>query len=94
MGEPTFDPKRTGTNHLMASAALFHRFGYKALIAEGAILGGAYLAFHRLNTSQGAREWCDLNGAAWLVDAFHQATGDDRVIAHRTLPPAQSPPPK
>jgi len=59
------------------------RFGKAALFIEVGIVGGIYYVFHDLNAGgpEARRKWDDR--APWLIDAFHKATGDDRVIEHR-----------
>ena len=59
------------------------RFGKAALAVELSAVAGFYYVFHDINTGgPEARRWWD-DRAPWLLDAFHKATGDDRVIEHR-----------
>mmetsp|Transcript_7906 Transcript_7906/g.14302 ORF Transcript_7906/g.14302 Transcript_7906/m.14302 type:complete len:84 (-) Transcript_7906:882-1133(-) len=61
------------------------RFGKAVLAIELSAVAGLYFVFHDINTggSEARKKW-DERGAAFLIDAFHKVTGDDRVIEHRS----------
>ena len=63
---------------------LLRRFGKAALAIEVTAAAGLYLVYRDLNSGgPEARSKWDRRVGPWLVDAFHAATGDDRVVDHR-----------
>ena len=63
---------------------LFRRLGKAALAIEATAAAGLYLVYRDLNSGgPEARSKWDRRVGPWLVDAFHAATGDDRVVDHR-----------
>ena len=62
------------------------RLGKGALALELSAVLGLCAVFHDLNAGGPAarRKW-DARAGPFLVDAFHAATGDDRVLAHRRV---------
>ena len=67
--------------------ALGGRLGRAFVCVELSAVGGAFYVFHSINTSESSRRWWDQR-APWLIDAFHTATGNDMVVAHRVPPVA------
>lgn len=64
------------------------KFGKAALAIELSLVGGGYYIFHDINTNKESRKkWDDRPGGRYLIDAFYQVTGDERVIEHRKPPP-------
>lgn len=66
---------------------MFHilkRFGKAAIAVELTAVGGLFYIFHEINTggSEARSKWDDR--LPFLIDAFYNMTGDERVIAHRT----------
>ena len=59
------------------------RFGKAAIAIEVSAVAGLYYIFHEINTGgpEARAKWDDR--VPFLIDAFHKATGDDRVIEHR-----------
>ena len=59
------------------------RFGKVALAIELSALAGLYYIFHDINTGgpKARKKWDER--VPFLIDAFHNVTGDDRVIEHR-----------
>ena len=65
---------------------LFHilkRFGKAAIAVELTAVGGLFYVFHDINTGgpEARSKWDDR--MPFLIDAFYNMTGDERVIAHR-----------
>lgn len=60
------------------------RFGKAALAIELSAVAGLYYVFHDINTGgvEARRKWDER--VPFLIDTFHAATGDDRVIEHRS----------
>ena len=60
------------------------RFGKAALAVELSAAAGLYYVFHEINTGgPETREKWDRR-VPLLIDAFYTATGDERVIEHRS----------
>ena len=75
---------RTINNVLLLSMLPFlRRFGKAAVVVELSALAGLYFVFHDINTGgvEARRKWDER--VPFLIDTFHAATGDDRVIEHR-----------
>ena len=68
------------------SKMLFHilkRFGKAAIAVELTAVGGLFYVSHDINTGgpEARSKWDDR--MPFLIDAFYNMTGDERVIAHR-----------
>ena len=59
------------------------RFGKAAIAIELSAAASLYYIFHEINTGspETRRKWDQR--VPFLIDAFYQATGDERVIEHR-----------
>mmetsp|Transcript_11864 Transcript_11864/g.19576 ORF Transcript_11864/g.19576 Transcript_11864/m.19576 type:complete len:81 (-) Transcript_11864:161-403(-) len=63
---------------------LLRRFGKAAIAIELSAAAGLYYIFHEINTGgpEARLKWDQR--VPFLIDAFYKATGDQRVIEHRS----------